>query len=275
MDSWQFFFPIEPERSDLLLAWLEDFPFDAFQETGDGLFAFLSADEDPEAIAVQLDPLLRELGITCKREIIPAQNWNALWESNFSPVQVGMFCGIRADFHAPFQDVRHELVIQPKMAFGTGHHETTYMMIAFMETLPFQGAHVLDFGCGTGILAILAAKLGALHIDAVDIEEAATENTIENASVNQVAGQIAVFTGTLEAVLERLYDILLANINRNVILATLPSLYQRLSNGGTLLISGILETDRAHVFEAAQNAGFQINRFTGRGNWIAASLLRP
>ncbi|MEY4135759.1 MAG: hypothetical protein RL386_2109 [Bacteroidota bacterium] len=275
MDSWQYFFPIEPGRSDLLLAWLEGFPFDAFQETEAGLYAFLPADVGPEALSAELDPLLRTLGITCERTLIPAQNWNALWESNFSPVQVGTFCGIRADFHLPLRDVRHELVIQPKMAFGTGHHETTYMMIAFMETMHLQNARVLDFGCGTGILAILAAKLGAFHVDAVDIEDAAVENTIENAAINGVSGQITAFTGSLEAVPEQPCDIILANINRNVILATLPSLFKRLCSGGNLLISGILERDRAHVLEAAQDAGFQVNRFTGRGNWVAASLLRP
>jgi len=275
MDTWQFFFPGSTERTELLLAWLADFPFDAFQETAEGLYAYLPSEDDPQEIEARLAQLPDEAGLPFQRELLPARNWNEVWEGNFSPVAVGEFCGIRATFHPPFANVRHELVIQPKMAFGTGHHETTFMMVGLMENLPFQDSEVLDFGCGTGILAILAAKLGAFHVDAVDIEDAAVENTIENAAINGVSGQITAFTGSLEAVPEQPCDIILANINRNVILATLPSLFKRLCSGGNLLISGILERDRAHVLEAAQDAGFQVNRFTGRGNWVAASLLRP
>ena len=275
MSTWQFFFPERPNRSELLLAWLADFPFDAFQESEEGLLAYLAAGADPKEVEARLAELPEGIGIPYQIELLPDQNWNALWEANFSPVQVGEFCGIRATFHPPFQNVQHELVIQPKMAFGTGHHETTYMMVGLMEDLSFQGSEVFDFGCGTGILAILAAKLGATSVDAVDIEAAAVENTLENARVNQTGDQIAVFHGDLDAVPLRQYDFILANINRNVILATLPALYQRLRNGGTLLISGILDADRETVFEAAREAGFHINLFTGKGTWIAASLIRP
>ena len=275
MSTWQFFFPERPNRSELLLAWLADFPFDAFQESEEGLLAYLAAGADPNEVEARLAELPEGIGIPYQIELLPDQNWNALWEANFSPVQVGEFCGIRATFHPPFQNVQHELVIQPKMAFGTGHHETTYMMVGLMEDLSFQGSEVFDFGCGTGILAILAAKLGATSVDAVDIEAAAVENTLENARVNQTGDQIAVFHGDLDAVPLRQYDFILANINRNVILATLPALYQRLRNGGTLLISGILDADRETVFEAAREAGFHINLFTGKGTWIAASLIRP
>lgn len=275
MGTWQFFFPARPERSELLLAWLEDFPFDAFQETEEGLFAYLAPGASPESVEEQLRLLPEDIGIPFRKELIPAQNWNSLWEENFSPVRIGDFCGIRATFHQPFQGVLHELVIQPKMAFGTGHHETTFMMVALMENLHFSGSDVFDFGCGTGILAILAAKLGATAVDAVDIEEAAVENTLENAAVNQTREQVRVFEGDLDVVPFRQYDCILANINRNVILGALTALYNRLRGGGTLLISGILDADRELVFEAAREAGFHINHYTGKGNWIAASLTRP
>lgn len=275
MDTWQFFFPGSTERTELLLAWLADFPFDAFQETAEGLYAYLPSEDDPQEIEARLAQLPDEAGLPFQRELLPARNWNEVWEGNFSPVAVGEFCGIRATFHPPFANVRHELVIQPKMAFGTGHHETTFMMVGLMENLPFQDSEVLDFGCGTGILAILAARLGAKSVDAVDIEEAAVENTLENAGVNQTEGQLRVFHGDLDAVPFRQYDIQLANINRNVILEAFPALYQRLREGGTLLISGILDADRELVFAAAQQAGFHINLFTGKGNWIAANLSRP
>lgn len=275
MSTWQFFFPQRPQRSELLLAWLEDFPFDAFQESEAGLFAYLATGADPDEVETRLAQLPEGIGIPYQKELLPAQNWNALWESNFNPVLVEEFCGIRATFHPPFENVRHELIIQPKMAFGTGHHETTFMMVGLMEKLPFEGREVFDFGCGTGILAILAAKLGAVTVDAVDIEAAAVENTLENAGVNQTSDQIKVFHGDLDAVPFRIYDFILANINRNVILGTLPALYQRLRDGGTLLISGILDADREMVFDAAREAGFHINLYTGKGAWIAASLTRP
>lgn len=275
METYRFFFPVAPEKAELLLAWLSDLPFDAFEELEDGIAAFLPGTISPAETEKALEPILGELQITCTWELLPAQNWNAIWESHFSPVQVGNFCGIRANFHPSFKDVKHELLIQPKMAFGTGHHETTHMMIAFMEGLEFRDAAVLDFGCGTGILAILAARLGATDIDAVDIEAPAVENTLENAAVNNVQEAIRVYLGDLDAVPERTYQIILANINRNVILQAFPALYQKLQPGGTLLISGILNTDRELVLQAAHTTGFQLISHSERGNWTAAKLLRP
>ena len=275
MSTWQFLFKQRPQRSEILLAWQEDFPFDAFQESEAGLFAYLATGADPDEVETRLAQLPEGIGIPYQKELLPAQYWNSLWEYIFIPVLVEEFCGIRATFHPPFENVRHELIIQPKMAFGTGHHETTFMMVGLMEKLPFEGREVFDFGCGTGILAILAAKLGATIVDAVDIEAAAVENTLENAGVNQTSDQIKVFHGDLDAVPFRIYDFILANINRNVILGTLPALYQRLRDGGTLLISGILDADREMVFDAAREAGFHINLYTGKGAWIAASLTRP
>lgn len=262
-----------PDLQEVLLAWLTELPFEAFEEQPEQLIAFLPPASDPNEIDQELQELAQQLPFTFSREVLPDQNWNEEWERNFQPVQVGDFCGIRAEFHPPFSGVRYELVIQPKMAFGTGHHETTYMMVAHMESIDFKGKRVLDYGCGTGILAILALQLGAKEADAVDIEAASVENSNENALRNGVAAHMHIYEGTLEAVPPSQYDIILANINRNVILDSFPSLFAKLNRDGILLISGILRSDREQVFTAAAQHGFKIDSYTERGEWLAARLL--
>lgn len=272
MSYYKYTFAIDEADQEVLLAWLSELPFEAFEENQGSIQAFLPPNVSLEAIDNVVESLGQTLSFAVSREKLPDQNWNALWESNFTPVQVGGFCGIRAEFHPPFEHVQHELVIQPKMAFGTGHHETTYMMVAYMENVDFSEKRVLDFGCGTGILAILAAKLGAKVLDAVDIEEASVENCGENARRNEVAHAITAYLGDLSAITQSGYDVILANINRNVILDSLPTLHEMLVPGGTLFISGILRSDREMVFSAAEQHGFKIVSFTERGDWLAARL---
>ncbi|MFQ5448219.1 MAG: 50S ribosomal protein L11 methyltransferase, partial [Saprospiraceae bacterium] len=207
------------------------------------------------------------------KNLVPGQNWNSLWESNFEPVIVGDFCGIRADFHPPLQYVSHELVINPKMAFGTGHHETTFMVIEHMRNIDFCGKKVLDFGCGTGVLAILASKLGAKSIVAADIEEQSYRNTLENATNNGVANIEAV-CGTLSDVSAGFFEVVLANINRHVILGALPTLSKRVLPGGWLVTSGYLLADEQVVTEALKNAGFQTVNILKQGNWISIKSRR-
>ena len=265
-------FHVEEATQDVLLAWLSELPFDAFEESVGAIEAYLPPSASMENTNEALDALRAQIEFSVTHEWLPDENWNAVWESNFSPVQVGTFCGIRAEFHPPFENVQYELVIQPKMAFGTGHHETTYMMVAFMENLPFHGKKVLDYGTGTGILALLAAKLGAHTIEAVDIEEASVENCLENAQRNQVEEAIHVLLGDISVVPSSDFDVILANINRNVILDSFQTLHNMLRPSGTLFISGILRSDKEIVFSAAQQQGFTIDSFTERGDWLAAKL---
>ena len=164
-------------------------------------------------------------------------------------------------------NIDHELLINPKMAFGTGHHETTFLMMQRMADINFQGKKVLDYGCGTGILAILASKLGANPIDAVDIEEPSYHNTIENAQFNKVENINSIW-GTLDHITASNYDIILANINRHVILNSLETLFEKLTINGHLLLSGILEEDGDLVLAAAKNAGFYMYQKHQRGNWL-------
>ncbi len=232
-----------------------------------GLNAYAPATASEAAIEAQLLDLQSQFDFTWHKELVLGQNWNELWESNFQPVVVGDFCAVRADFHDPIKGVKWELVINPKMAFGTGHHETTWQCIAAIENLPLAGTKVLDYGCGTGILAILASKQGALEIEAVDIEEESYRNTVENCAANGV-NNVTARLGTLSAVQGRAFDGILANINRHVILESLPALSNLLKPKGWLLISGILLTDEAIVTEAAEAAGFLKKDMKSRGNWL-------
>ena len=208
------------------------------------------------------------MNLATTKTLIPYQNWNAVWEANFQPIVVDDFCAIRASFHAPLPDVRFDLVIDPKMAFGTGHHETTYMMIELMQTLDFAHKKVFDFGCGTGILAILAAKLGAAHIDAIDNEQPAYESTLENALINETPAVHALF-GTLDAVKTGDYAVILANINRNVLIASMPRLREQLAVGGTILFSGVLAREEHLVRATADAQGFSYLTTRYKGDWIA------
>ena len=265
-DYWQYRITPETPQKAALADLLGSLPFEGIEETETELLAYAPIEEDGEELVRRLIELQSVVPFQFEREWFPGQNWNEVWESNFQPVAVGDFCYIRALFHTPRPDVRHEIIIQPQMAFGTGHHETTYMMMQTMSALEFSGKNVLDFGCGTGILGILAAKLGAASIIGVDIEKPAFENTQENLELNRTE-RFEVRLGDLDAVPETGFDILLANINRNVILATLPALYQKLKTGGTLLVSGILTKEKDLVSGAAADAGFRLASAMERGDW--------
>lgn len=264
----------QSDIAEILVAFLGEMPFDTFEESEEGVNAYIPEKEDSEDIQQQLNDLQSRFAFEFTRAEIPHQNWNELWESNFESIQVGNFCGIRADFHPAFDQVTHELVINPKMAFGTGHHATTFMMIQLMESMEWKEKKVFDYGAGTGILAILAAKLGANDIDAVDIEDLSYENTIENAQRNQVSG-IEVYLGDLSVVTHQGYDIILANINRNVILESLSALYEKLKEGGEILFSGILAVDKALLLESAEKQGFTLQQSLQKGDWIALKMQKP
>ncbi|MFN0013118.1 MAG: 50S ribosomal protein L11 methyltransferase [Saprospiraceae bacterium] len=268
MDYWKIAINAEPEIVEILPAFLSEAPFDTFEETSEGLNAYMPASASLTEVEERLNTLRDQFAFDWSKEFLPAQNWNKIWESNFSPVVVEDFCAVRADFHEPVPGVRHELVINPKMAFGTGHHETTWMCLRALRDLPCKSAKLLDYGCGTGVLAILAARLGATEVEAVDIEEESYRNTLENSAVNGVADQVVARCGTIDAVQGVDFDGILANINRNVILGSLPHLAKLLKPGGWLLVSGILREDELVVSAAAEMAGFVALEVDARGNWL-------
>ena len=267
MDYYNFRIKTDPENVEILLAFLSEMQFDSFEEKAYGLDAFLQVEIYNEVIENQLVALKEKIPFLFEKELVKSQNWNAIWESNFDPLIVDDFCLVRADFHQPVEEVDFEIIINPKMAFGTGHHETTFMMIQSMREIDFDSKKVLDYGCGTGILAILASMLGAKEIDAVDIELESFENTIENAEKNKVFNINAIH-GTLENIYDSDYDIILANINRDVILDTMDSLYEKLLKNGKLIVSGILEKDEKLLLEKAESIGFTAKKTIRRNNWM-------
>ncbi len=265
-------FTFSTKEPELLLAFIQDLPFDSFEVEENILQAYIPSKNHSEKIQQALDSLKEQMTFTYQHTLIPYQNWNAVWESNFSPIRVQDFCGIRADFHPPFDPpVTHEIHIQPKMAFGTGHHATTWMMIDQMANLDFKGKKVLDYGCGTGILAILAEKMGASAIDAVDIEPPAVENTLEHLTLNTCT-QITTYEGTLDQLANNQYQVILANINRNVILASLTTLYTQLEKDGYLLISGFIQADTDLLQESTLQQGFTVKEIQTREKWICMVL---
>lgn len=210
---------------------------------------------------------MKALSLNFTIETIGKKNWNEVWESNFSPVEIEDFCYIRAHFHPEKSGFKHQILITPKMSFGTGHHATTHQMMLGMKDIEFSGKKVLDYGTGTGILAILAEQLGAASIDAIDNDEWSVDNTNENL-INNHTKHVTVYLSELVApFVDRRYDIILANINRNIILQSLHQLTKMLSNGGQLLISGILETDVPDIRAEIESFNLSVHHITNKDKW--------
>jgi ribosomal protein L11 methyltransferase len=267
----------DEERVEILTAVLGELPFDTFEETATGLKAYMPEKDLTPLVEEELNELAVQFDFSFEKTFIPYQNWNAVWESNFQPIQVDDFVAVRADFHPNTEGVEFDLIVNPKMAFGTGHHETTYMMMQHMRSIDFKGKKVLDYGCGTGILAILASKLGAIDLEAVDIEEPSYENTIENCAINHVDNVTSIW-GILDDVPSHDFDIILANINRNIIIDSLDDLKSRFkkrenpSDEQLLLISGFLKIDENTILQATNYAGFKHQKTLHRGNWLSMLL---
>jgi len=256
------------EKQGLIIAFLSNSGFDGFEEEEFSIKTYIKEEDYKEDI---IKDLADQLDFTFKTRLIPNQNWNALWEASFKPIQIKDFCAVRANFHETIPSVKHEIIINPKMAFGTGHHETTYLMMEMMEQVFFKNKEVLDYGCGTGILAILANKLGATHIQAIDNDPLSYENTLENATINQTT-DIQAALGDISIVNGSQFDVILANINRNVIIQSLPTLYSKTVNGGYNLLSGILQTDERLVTDHVEEAGFKILETLYKGEWICMKI---
>ncbi len=259
------FFTKDEDLRGRLIANLDEAGFTAFEETDVTLLAFI-----PESLRsdVAVDALLPE-PLRWEEAVISPQNWNAVWESSFEPVTVPGFCTVRAAFHPADPHVPHEIIITPKMSFGTGHHATTRMMIRAMQDLELSGRRVLDFGTGTGILAILAQQLGAVDVLAIDNDAWSVENSLENVAANAAGAAVRVREGSLEVADGAHYDVILANINRHILLANMSRMRGMLVEGGTLLLSGIFAADREMVTASAIGAGMREEGILAEGDWIS------
>ncbi len=258
-----------PETSEILIALLSEIGFEAFEEIETGLMAYIPENDFEEPVLLSaLQPFHQKFS----KEIIEKKNWNAAWEAGFEPVIVENFCTVKAPFHSFVSATPMEIIISPKMSFGTGHHATTQLMMELMQTeMEAQNLtqkSVLDFGCGTGILSILAGKLGAQKIIAVDHEEWAVENARENSKANQTA-QIEVVKGSLEEVPDGPFDFILANINRNVLLQYMPAMANRLAAGGTIMMSGIVSEDAEMIITEATEKGLLLHQKKEQEQWAA------
>ena len=265
---------VEEDNKEIVLAFLSLLNCDMMEEHDTGFSLSFELDDDFEQSKTEFLAVVDRFNIEYKEEVVKAQNWNAVWESSFQPIFVSDYAQIRASFHEPKSNYKHDLLIDPQMSFGTGHHATTYMMVDMMSSLDFNGKEVMDYGCGTGILAILAAKEGAEKVLAFDIEENAYENSLSNVGINNVEN-VTVFQGILDQVESNMvFDHILANINRNVILDSLEKLATHLVKGGQLLISGILEKDVELIVEKATEAGFEPVKMNTREGWVCYLFTR-
>ena len=263
--------PLQP-ASEILIAELAELGFDSFVETETGLLAYIPKEGDPpelEDISILSNP---DFQISYNLSEVAPVNWNETWEKNFNPILIDQNCAIRAPFHPAFE-VPYEIVIEPKMSFGTGHHETTHMMVQFLLRAELKGKSVLDMGCGTAVLAILAAMRGAETVTAIDIDNWSYENSIENVSRN---GQIniEVLQGDAALLEGRKFDLILANINRNVLLQDLPIYAASLiPPEGELYLSGFLEEDVSLLNEKCTQMGLRLSEKLKKGNWVSAKYV--
>ncbi len=262
-------FKISPTETgrDILLALLDNMGYDSFEETPSGLKAYVET-EDFDQAALESLPLFAsaEFDLSYTSEKLETINWNEEWERNYEPVRLGDLLLIRAPFHPPQGEFKHEILIEPKMSFGTGHHFTTRLMAKAMFELDFKNKEVLDMGTGTGILAILAQQLGAAKIDAIDNFEWAVENTAENAARNG-ADKVKAEHGDAALLAGRKYQMILANINRNVLLEDMKSYVATLAQGGDILFSGFFNFDFELIDTAAKKLGLSLQNRIEEARW--------
>lgn len=264
--------PVADEaQAEILTAELADFPFESFETEPALLKAYIPRERLADC-KTEVDALLTRYGVAGRYISIEAQNWNALWEQNFPATDIEGRLRIRAPFHEPAPEGEPEIVVMPRMSFGTGQHATTWLMARAVLDLGVAGRRGLDMGSGTGVLSIVAVKCGAAHVDAVDIDDWADANCRENIAANGVAAFVEPILGDVAAVAGRSYDFILANINRNILLRDMHAYGAALLPGGDLLMSGFLEADVAAVAAAARAEGLHSVATASRDGWMMVHM---
>ena len=270
-----YFFRLEPVQplAEILIAQLNELGFDSFVETETGLEAYIEKSlhqpKDVEELYVFQNP---DFKIDYEVKEIEQVNWNEEWERNFKPILVDDICQIRAPFHAK-QETTYDIIIEPKMSFGTGHHATTHMMVQHLLQLDCTNKVVLDMGCGTGILAILAGMRGATDITAIDIDHWCYLNTQENVVRNNYPA-IKVFEGDASLLGPKKFDLIIANINRNILLQDLPIYEKVLLQEGIILLSGFYIEDLSLIKEKCNQLGLQYVNHHIKDNWVGAKFVK-
>ncbi len=269
-------FNVEPRElgTEILIAELGEKAFESFEETATGVSAYVQKDLWTEDILEDVFILQSEqFTITYRKEEIAQVNWNEEWEKNFDPIDVDGICYVRAPFHEK-TSAQYDIVIEPKMSFGTGHHETTFMMIRQILNNDMQDKVVLDMGCGTAILAILASMRGAKHVDAIDIDNWCYLNSIENAERNNCAN-VEVFEGDASIISkEPKYNVILANINRNILLNDMDKYIASLYKGGEIYFSGFYTEDITAIKNCAEKIGLVFESSLEKNNWVSLKFIK-
>jgi ribosomal protein L11 methyltransferase len=260
--------------SEILIVELGEIGFESFVENEEGFLAYIQENEFDEKKIVELQIIKTNPSIfTYTFQIVEDENWNAIWESNYEPVVIKNKCGIRAPFHPENKDVEYDLIIEPKMSFGTAHHETTSNMIEFLLEEDLKGKSVLDMGCGTSVLAILAAKRGSSKVFAIDNDEWAYNNSLENILKNNEP-EINVILGDANSLTNLYFDVIIANINRNILLNDIKFYANSLNDNGILLMSGFYEQDIPAIKEECGKYNLNFDRYISKNNWVAIRFLK-
>lgn len=266
------FTQVQDYQKDLLINELANIGYNTFEDTDDGFAAFVDFDHYHEQDLKQIMAEFEDENLKYSYTVteIAAENWNEEWEKNFEPLIITDQCYVRATFHQSQPQYTYEIVIDPKMAFGTGHHQTTTMMMQYILSEDMQDKEVLDMGCGTGILAILASKRGAKNLVAIDNDDVCYQSTLENAALNQI-NNITAGCGGKEVIPESAFDVILANINRNILLDQIPTYAAVLKSGGNIFFSGFYESpDLEMIRTACESFGIQYISHKKIDEWVAA-----
>ncbi|MBO5848036.1 MAG: 50S ribosomal protein L11 methyltransferase [Bacteroidales bacterium] len=266
--------PENENLKDMFMELLGEIGFDSFMDTDDGFEAYCqepALDENELNDIMQMEQFANVKLL--KKELIPDQDWNATWEASYEPVIINEFCRIRAPFHKVEGSYKYDLVIEPKMSFGTAHHETTSQIIELMLQSDFTGLNLLDMGSGTGVLAILAKKLGSATTVAIDNDEWAYRNALDNIRLND-ENDIIVELGDANSLKDRQFDIILANINRNILLRDMKEYVKCLVDGGKIFFSGFYEEDLVLIAKEAERLGLKYSNHVTKNNWTAAVFVK-
>ena len=271
--------PFTEENAEIITAEISELPFESFSHEDPFLKCYIQKElYDAQALKVVMSGIEGYgFDMEYSATLVPPVNWNAVWESQFSPIIVDGKCTVKASFHNGLKRTRYNLTIDPKMAFGTGHHQTTYLMCrALLENEEaVRGKVVLDMGCGTAILAILAAKMKAAKVYGIDIDAIAAISAYDNARINRVGKIIETCCGDASLLQRNTYDVILANINRNILLQDIPTYALSLHKGGLLFVSGFYETDIPAIVEVAEKSGLEYTGQDSIDKWCSISFRKP
>ena len=271
--------PFSEENAEIVTAEVSELPFESFTMEDPFLKCYIQKElYDQQALKVMLSGM-DDYGfeVEFSSNLMPAVNWNAVWESQFPPIIVDGLCTIKASFHEGLRRTRYNITIDPKMAFGTGHHQTTYMMCRALLSNEdaVRGKVVMDMGCGTAVLAILAAKMKASHVYGIDIDAVAAISAYDNARLNRVGKTVETYCGDASLLQRNSYDVLLANINRNILLQDIPTYALCLHKEGLLFVSGFYLEDMPMIVGMAQNSGLEYVSHDSIDNWCCIKFVKP